>query len=418
MSEGRIPCGVIKDLLPSYIDRLTGEETDRIVEEHLSTCDECRSTFESMRAGDTVVARIDEDTAQAKEIDFLKKNRKRNNRIILASVLTLLGVALITLFLRFFVIGGYEDSDSVICRVTVDNNTVRVTGAARKEGLGISYISFEETSGVINMKVRTVPFSVFYNNEFTTGYEAGTDVKSVLFNGVVIWEENDPVYSKAMMDALFEDWEKWNSLDWMSQVESSEIPGELNRTFYMWENLKSYMGVEIINPFEDLGDEAMSNVFGEDSEGYELIKHGSHLFWKGESSGRITEARTDSSYDIKLYDSGSVMYHNDSTGTFTWKYDRSEEASIVFRSVLGGTSVSAFNQGTVVTAYAKSGLVYFRGREGVGSRYCTKISYSIDGVLYIIEIYDGESYFDESRIPDYVINLVLRAYREYKLKIK
>ena len=45
----KLPCEVVKDLFPSYIDELTGEVTNNLIEEHTGECEECRRALESMR---------------------------------------------------------------------------------------------------------------------------------------------------------------------------------------------------------------------------------------------------------------------------------------------------------------------------------------------------------------------------------
>lgn len=44
----KLPCGVVEDLLPLYIDGLCGEETKALVAEHLKNCPACRSRYEAM----------------------------------------------------------------------------------------------------------------------------------------------------------------------------------------------------------------------------------------------------------------------------------------------------------------------------------------------------------------------------------
>ena len=45
-----LPCSVIQDLLPSYIEDLTAPETTALVEEHLDGCEECRAAKQAMEA--------------------------------------------------------------------------------------------------------------------------------------------------------------------------------------------------------------------------------------------------------------------------------------------------------------------------------------------------------------------------------
>ena len=62
----KIPCEMIQDLLPSYIDELTSEVTNREVESHVSECEQCKSVLDKMRASD-----LEPTEKEVKEIDFL-----------------------------------------------------------------------------------------------------------------------------------------------------------------------------------------------------------------------------------------------------------------------------------------------------------------------------------------------------------
>lgn len=45
----KIPCSIIRDLLPLYIENMDSEETHNLIEEHLSSCDSCKKELEEMR---------------------------------------------------------------------------------------------------------------------------------------------------------------------------------------------------------------------------------------------------------------------------------------------------------------------------------------------------------------------------------
>lgn len=77
-------CEIISDLLPSYIEELTSEESNRAIEEHLQTCPVCRKYLEEMQAS---VDAPEIKTANAKEINPFKKLRKRTWKAIGATVL-------------------------------------------------------------------------------------------------------------------------------------------------------------------------------------------------------------------------------------------------------------------------------------------------------------------------------------------
>ena len=40
-------CKIVQDLLPSYIDGLTNEDTNQYIEEHLKECEECKKKLEN-----------------------------------------------------------------------------------------------------------------------------------------------------------------------------------------------------------------------------------------------------------------------------------------------------------------------------------------------------------------------------------
>ena len=51
----RLTCDIVKDLLQSYVNHTTGEETARQIEEHLAECAKCRKAYESLLKSDALV---------------------------------------------------------------------------------------------------------------------------------------------------------------------------------------------------------------------------------------------------------------------------------------------------------------------------------------------------------------------------
>lgn len=47
--EEKRNCKIVQDLLPNYIEKLTNEETNHFIEEHLKECTECQHIFENMQ---------------------------------------------------------------------------------------------------------------------------------------------------------------------------------------------------------------------------------------------------------------------------------------------------------------------------------------------------------------------------------
>jgi len=72
MKEKR-ECQVIQDLLPNYIEKLTNEETNAFIEEHLKDCKECTSVLNKMKKS----LQVDFEKINTKGIIFIKKYNKQ-----------------------------------------------------------------------------------------------------------------------------------------------------------------------------------------------------------------------------------------------------------------------------------------------------------------------------------------------------
>lgn len=65
---------LVQDLFPSYIDGLTSPETTQYIEEHLTSCQECKNILEEMKT------KIQEEThtnLSDKKIQYAKKVNKK-----------------------------------------------------------------------------------------------------------------------------------------------------------------------------------------------------------------------------------------------------------------------------------------------------------------------------------------------------
>lgn len=49
-------CNVVKDLIPLYIDRCCSEESEKIVKEHIKSCDACKKLFEDMSVSSDMIS--------------------------------------------------------------------------------------------------------------------------------------------------------------------------------------------------------------------------------------------------------------------------------------------------------------------------------------------------------------------------
>lgn len=183
----RLSCGIVRDLLPSYVDGLTGPETNRAVEEHVRGCRDCREALERMSAPEGA------DQAGEREIDFLKRAKKRQRRTLLCSVAGVLCAVAVLICAKLFLIGGSLYEGALACRAEVSGQTVTVTGVLTDSGLEASAVSFQEEGGVVTVTVRGVLAGPFYSGRFQGEYAAREPVVQVRVGERVLWDRGEAI---------------------------------------------------------------------------------------------------------------------------------------------------------------------------------------------------------------------------------
>lgn len=91
-------CKYIEDILPTYIENLTSEDTKAFVEEHLKTCEKCKKVLNNMKEN------IDKEEIENTEL--IKKIKKYKRKIIFIKLI----IAVIVLAILGFTLGniGYR----------------------------------------------------------------------------------------------------------------------------------------------------------------------------------------------------------------------------------------------------------------------------------------------------------------------
>lgn len=145
MSE-RKECVIVCDLLPNYIDKLTDNETNNYIEEHLLSCNECKKIFENMKKDLNIPSNIN----QEEKVNYLKKykTKLRNLKLIL-----------IFIFIIIFVILTYSMSRKMIIISNLYNKAEQyknyknyhITNYTFEQGTYIKTETFR-----LNDKVKTV----------------------------------------------------------------------------------------------------------------------------------------------------------------------------------------------------------------------------------------------------------------------
>ena len=95
-----LTCGVVRDLLPSYVEGLTSPESNTAVERHLSECPDCAQLRTALAGAPEQAAPED-----AKEVDYLKKVKRRGWRRVAAAVAVTVLLFAVGVAAKLFVIG-------------------------------------------------------------------------------------------------------------------------------------------------------------------------------------------------------------------------------------------------------------------------------------------------------------------------
>ena len=140
----------MEDLLPTYVERLTSEETNAAVLAHLKSCPACAAKRAAMGAKETEAAAKDAEET-AREVDYLKKVRHRGRRRIMLAVLATLLVLAVGFAAKVFIIGSPLDADGVAVSSQEEDNTLRVHISSRGSGNAFWDWTVDNQDGVVTI---------------------------------------------------------------------------------------------------------------------------------------------------------------------------------------------------------------------------------------------------------------------------
>lgn len=195
----RLPCELIQDLFPSYIDGLTSDVTNELLEEHIKECPICCEILGQMQETTAESVKFEEK----KEIDFLKKTKKTNQKKIWGSIIGTV-VAIVTIYLLATYVIGYPTAhDNVKCEVvSVEGKKIVVSAECRNPEYVISKAAFRwiAEDDEIEVVFNTVKRSPLYEEKREFTYMAPREFKEVCVGGRMqpsIWYEGNNISMEA-----------------------------------------------------------------------------------------------------------------------------------------------------------------------------------------------------------------------------
>ena len=130
------------------------------------------------------------DSQKSSEIDYLKKIRKKNRMRILAAVLIVVIAVGVGLWSKVYVVGQeVEQAEFVQANVAVEDHKVSVQGLLLDTTKGVSDVAFQEKDGIVTVSLRETRKSSFHTNEFQADYQSSEDVKQVVLENRILWDD-------------------------------------------------------------------------------------------------------------------------------------------------------------------------------------------------------------------------------------
>lgn len=158
-----LSCAIVEDLLPTYVERLTSEETNAAVLAHLASCPACAAKRAAMGAKETEAAGQNAEET-AREVDYLKKVRHRGRRRIMLAVLATLLVLAAGFAAKVFIIGSPLDADGVAVSSQEEDDTLRVHISSRGSGNAFWDWTVDNQDGVVTITARSVLVSPLFRD--------------------------------------------------------------------------------------------------------------------------------------------------------------------------------------------------------------------------------------------------------------
>ena len=189
-----LTCAVVRDLLPSYIDKLTSEETNRAVEQHLEGCEDCRRALSAMQGEGGPAAEANK--AEPKEIDYLKKVRTGTWKRVIAGIVAAAFVFGAGAWIKVHRIGNEMDPSAVnITNVVVSGDTVAVAGNFKDKSLGVTRADMRLTGdGVMEIGYRAAKKDGKDNDfDFVAQGDGYGDVREIRMGDRIVWYQGEVI---------------------------------------------------------------------------------------------------------------------------------------------------------------------------------------------------------------------------------
>ena len=189
-----LSCAVVRDLLPSYVEGLTSDETNTAVERHLSACPDCMARKNAMAAP----AEPAETAEQSREVDYLKTVKRKSGRRVVLAIACTLAVILAGVALKLFVIGEPASRDGMSWSMRCDETAMDLRVYSTWSGVAYCRWDLENNDGIVRLTATQVLPSLLYDSADRRERISLEGVREVWIAGQLIWQDGVAISSGTM----------------------------------------------------------------------------------------------------------------------------------------------------------------------------------------------------------------------------
>lgn len=138
----KITCNVVQDIMPLYLENIVSEDTKKVVEEHINSCESCKKCLSDMT----------ELTPIAPDVNTVPMKRLKT-KLFKKKVQTIVVSAILVFIIAIIVVANlvapryYSSSDNVISLNESDKGLVYVTFDETVSGYGVSSSISDDKTG-------------------------------------------------------------------------------------------------------------------------------------------------------------------------------------------------------------------------------------------------------------------------------
>ena len=181
-------CKIVQDLLPNYIEKLTSEETNTFIEEHLNECDNCKNIYESMKKD----YKIENEKRDRREVEYIKKYNKKMKvwKKILLIALVIFAVYACSVIYKLIILSNIDKKNKIsnskenYYYYSISNDTLT---------------EYLKKDGIIKMHVRQAKG----NGDITFWKDSKTGEQLIFWNEAKLYDKAEGGILESMPTSMF-----------------------------------------------------------------------------------------------------------------------------------------------------------------------------------------------------------------------